>query len=119
MSNIKILRCFYGEYVPNYQKLKQLGYRVIKRPKPIMLILNSDQGLGQIKGTTKKLNVIYPGVEVCVFKRSNKQLLWTTLSKSDGSYTFRNLAVGLECFVTAFDPKREYNAVIADGVKAK
>ena len=119
MFNIKIFRCFFGGYTPNYNKLKNYGYQVLKIPKPITLILNNDQGFGQIKGSTKKLNVIYPGVEVCVFKRSNKQLLWTTTSKSDGSYAFRNLAIGLECFITAFDPKREYNAVIADGVKAK
>lgn len=108
-----------GGYNPDYTRLKTLGITILRIQKPIISIVNSDQGMGQIKGSTKKLNVIYPGVEVCVFNRSNKQLLWTTLSKSDGSYTFRNLAVGLECFVTAFDPRREYNAVIADGVKAK
>ncbi|WP_353161952.1 carboxypeptidase regulatory-like domain-containing protein [Acinetobacter guillouiae] len=116
---LKIYRCFFGGYEPNYSKLNRMGYKILPPGKCIITILNSDQGFGQIKGSTKKLNVIYPGVEVCVFKRSNKQLLWTTLSKPDGSYAFRNLAVGLECFITAFDPKREYNAVIADGVKAK
>ncbi|WP_224963672.1 carboxypeptidase regulatory-like domain-containing protein [Acinetobacter guillouiae] len=116
---LKIMRIFAGGYSPDYSKLKNLGYQILKLQMPFFTVVNSDQGFGQIKGSTKKLNVIYPGVEVCVFKRSNKQLLWTTLSKSDGSYAFRNLAVGLECFVTAFDPKREYNAVIADGVKAK
>lgn len=95
------------------------GYTIIKLPKPIITVLNADQGFGQIKGATKKLNTIYPNVEVCVFKRSDKKMLWTTTSKADGSYAFRNIAVGLECFITAFDPKREYNAVIADGVKAK
>ena len=113
------MRTFVGGYNPNYARLKNLGYKILKLQRPFLTVVNGDQGFGQIKGSTKKLNVIYPGVEVCVFKRSNKQLLWTTLSKSDGSYAFRNLAVGLECFVTAFDPKREYNAVIADGVKAK
>ncbi|ENV98141.1 hypothetical protein F938_01200 [Acinetobacter bereziniae LMG 1003 = CIP 70.12] len=117
---IRLMRVFFGNYDPDYQKLISKGYKILNKPsKRIITVLNSDQGFGQIKGSTKKLNVIYPGVEVCVFKRSNKQLLWTTLSKSDGSYAFRNLAVGIECFVTAFDPKREYNAVIADGVKAK
>ncbi|ENW00898.1 hypothetical protein F938_00414 [Acinetobacter bereziniae LMG 1003 = CIP 70.12] len=116
---IKIMRVFVGGYNPNYERIKNLGYKILKLQRPVITVANSDQGFGQIKGSTKKLNVIYPGVEVCVFKRSNKQLLWTTLSKSDGSYAFRNLAVGIECFVTAFDPKREYNAVIADGVKAK
>lgn len=116
---LKIFRCFFGGYEPNYSKLNDMGYKIVPIGKLIITILNNDQGFGQIKGTTKKLNVIYPSVEVCVFKRSNKQLLWTTMSKSDGSYAFRNIAVGLECFITAFDPKQEFNAVIADGVKAK
>ncbi|OTG82160.1 hypothetical protein [Acinetobacter sp. ANC 4648] len=116
---LKILRIFSGGYKPNYQKLKEKGYVIVKLPRPIISIMSSDQGFGQIKGSTKKLNVIYPGVEVCVFKRSNKQLLWSTVSKADGSYAFRNIAVGLECFITGFDPARDYNAVIADGVKAK
>ena len=116
---LKIFRVFYGGYAPNYSKLAQKKYVIFKLPKPLITVLNTDQGSGQIKGTTKKLNVIYPGVEVCVFNRTNKQLLWTTTSKSDGSYAFRNIAVGLECFITAFDPQRNYNAVIADGVKAK
>lgn len=116
---LKIFRVFCGGYAPDYNRLKTLGYKIIKLQRPFLSVANADQGFGQIKGTTKKLNLFYPNVEVCVFKRSNKQLLWTTTSKSDGSYAFRNIAVGLECFITAFDPKREYNAVVADGVKAK
>ena len=116
---LKIPRVFWGGYTPDYIKLAAMGYKVMPLPKPIMTISTPDQGFGQIKGTTLKKNAIFPNVEVCVFKRTNKQLLWTTISKSDGSYAFRNIAVGLECFITAFDPQRNYNAVIADGVKAK
>lgn len=105
--------------MPDYAKLQAKKYISVRLSRPIITVLTEDQGFGQIKGTTKKLNAIYSGVEVCVFKRTNKQLLWTTTSKSDGSYAFRNIAVGLECFITAFDPQRNYNAVIADGVKAK
>ena len=88
-------------------------------PKPIITISTPDQGLGQIKGTTKKLGANYAPVPVCVFKRSNRQLLWETRSKADGSYAFRNIALGLDCFVVAFDPNEEYNAVISDKVVAK
>ena len=97
--------------------------KIIKNPilknSTAIRSIGDDQGFGQIKGTILKKNAIFPNVEVCVFKRTNKQLLWTTTSKSDGSYAFRNIAIGLECFITAFDPQRNYNAVIADGVKAK
>ncbi|MFN3074018.1 carboxypeptidase regulatory-like domain-containing protein [Acinetobacter sp. TY2] len=116
---IKLFRTFFGGYVPDYDKLEEMKYVILKIPRSIITVLNVNQGFGQIKGTTLKKNAIFPNVEVCVFKRTNKQLLWTTTSKSDGSYAFRNIAVGLECFITAFDPQRNYNAVIADGVKAK
>lgn len=85
-----------------------------------LIVANSPNlGLGQIKGTTKKLGQNYSPVPVCCFKRSTRELLWETISKPDGTYFFRNIAVGLECFVVAFDPNKEYNAVISDRVVAK
>lgn len=117
--SLKIYRVFYGGYTPNHSKLLQLGYSILKLPKPLITALSSDQGFGQIKGTTKKVGANYSPVPVCVFRRDNRQLLWETTSKVDGSYAFRNIAVGLECFVVAFDPNEEYNAVISDKVVAK
>ena len=116
---LKISRVFWGGYTPDYIKLAAMGYKVMLLPKPIITISTPDQGLGQIKGTTKKLGANYAPVPVCVFKRSNRQLLWETRSKADGSYAFRNIALGLDCFVVPFDPNEEYNAVISDKVVAK
>lgn len=116
---LKVFRIFFGGYEPNHTKLQALGYVVAMTPKPIITVLNSNQGFGRIKGTTKKVGANYSPVPVCVFKRSNRQLLWETTSKADGSYAFRNIAVGLECFVVAFDPNNQYNAVISDKVVAK
>lgn len=116
---LKIFRAFYGGYAPDQEKLSAMGYRVLKIPKPIISILSEDQGLGRIEGTTKKIGMNYSPVPVCCFKRSNRQLLWETISKPDGSYSFRNIAKGLECFVVAFDPNEEYNAVISDKVVAR
>lgn len=82
-------------------------------------VVNSNQGLGRISGTTKKLGQNYPIVPVCCFKRSTRELLWETLSKPNGTYFFRNIAVGLECFVVAFDPNGQYNAVISDKLVAE
>ncbi|MGB9190328.1 MULTISPECIES: hypothetical protein [unclassified Acinetobacter] len=113
---LKIFRVFYGGYTPNQEKLSAMGYWVLKIPKPIISVLSEDQGLGVIKGTTKKTGNIFSPVPVCCFKRSNRQLLWETTSKPDGSYSFRNIAKGLECFIVAFDPNEEYNAVISDKV---
>ena len=116
---LRIFRTFFGDYEPNYAKLENMGYVIVRLPKPIISVLNSDQGFGQIKGTTKKVGANYSPVPVCVFKRSNRQLLWETTSKPDGTYAFRNIAKGLECFVVAFDPAGQYNAVITDKVVAK
>ena len=116
---LRIIRTFFGDYEPNYAKLENMGYVIVRLPKPIISVLNANQGLGQIRGTTKKVGVNYSPVPVCVFKRSNRQFLWETTSKPDGTYFFRNIAVGLECFVVAFDPNGQYNAVIQDNVVAK
>lgn len=96
-----------------------MRYAILKMPKPILTIIDKNQGFGQIKGTTKKLGVNYSPVPVCVFRRDNRQLLWETKSKADGTYAFRNIAKGLECFVVAFDPNNQYNAVISDKVVTK
>lgn len=116
---LKLCRVFFGGYEPNYAKLQAMGYTIMRMPKPFITVLNEDQGYGQIKGTTKKTGHNYSPVQVCVFKRSNRRLLWETTSKPDGSYAFKNIAEGLECFVVAFDPNEEYNAVISDKVVAK
>lgn len=94
-------------------------FRAVGAVKSIITAVNNDQGFGQIKGTTKKVGVNYSPVPVCLFRRDDRRLLWETKSKTDGSYAFRNIAVGLECFVVAFDPNEEYNAVISDKVVAK
>ncbi|WP_180075722.1 carboxypeptidase regulatory-like domain-containing protein [Acinetobacter sp. YH12106] len=116
---LKINRVFFGGYVPNNERLSDLGYLKFKTHRPIITMLTPDQGFGRIKGTTKKLGENYYPVPVCLFRKDNRQLIWETLSKPDGTYAFRNIAVGLECFVVAFDPNEEYNAVISDKVVAK
>lgn len=116
---LKIFRAFWGDYIPNHQKLADMNFVMVKLPRPIITILNTDQGFGQIKGKTQKLGADYSPVPVCVFRSDNRQLLWKTRSKTDGSYAFRNIAKGLECFVIAFDPNNQYNAVIQDKVVAK
>ena len=97
----------------------QRNYAIVKLPRPIITVLTVNQGFGQIKGSTKKVGANYSPVPVCAFRRDNRQLLWETTSKADGSYVFRNIAKDLECFVVAFDPNEEYNAAISDKVVAK
>ncbi len=116
---IKIMRVFWGNYDADPGKLIAYKYVPLKLLRPFITILNANHGFGQIKGTTKKVGANYSPVPVCVFRRDNRQLLWETTSKPDGSYSFRNIAKGLECFVVAFDPNEEYNAVISDKVVAR
>ncbi|WP_017401008.1 hypothetical protein [Acinetobacter radioresistens] len=116
---LKLFRVFSGGYEADQQKINDMKCINIKFPKPIMSIMNTDNGFGRIYGATKKTGSAFSPVPVCVFRRDNKQLLWETTSKPDGSYLFRNIAEGLECFVVAFDPNEEYNAVIQDKVIAK
>lgn len=116
---LKIPRFFWSGYTPEYDKLYTMGYKIMRLQKPIISVNNEDQGFGQVNGVIKKLGANYSPVPICIFKRSNRTLLWETKSESDGSYRFRNIKKGLECFVIAFDPKEEYNAVISDKVVAK
>lgn len=116
---IKVLRTFFGGYIPNYSKLAQLGFINLRLPRPITTVVNENQGFGQIKGSTKKMGANYSPVPVCVFRRDNRLLLWETTSKPDGTYKFRNIAKDLECFIVAFDPNDKFNAVISDKVVAK
>lgn len=118
---VRISRIFYGGYIPNNDVLLKLNVSrfYFNGVKTLYTPTNSNNGLGKIKGKTQKKGVIYPGVEVSVFKRSDKTPLWTVRSKSDGSYEFRNILKGLECFVVGFDPEQNYNAVISDKLVAK
>lgn len=121
---IKLLRVFFGGYEPDYTKLIQRKYLIMPRMhKRLVTVLNSNQGFGQINGITTEDDTdgtkLFPDAQICVFKKSTRELLWETKSKANGSYHVRNIAVGLECFVVAFDPTREYNAVIEDAMVAK
>ncbi|MCO8082010.1 carboxypeptidase regulatory-like domain-containing protein [Acinetobacter lwoffii] len=113
------MRRFFGGYQPNPERLQELGYVTALPLRLLSFAVSADQGSGRIRGETKELGANYSPVPVCVFRRDNRQLLWETKSKADGSYLFRNIAVGLECFVVAFDPNNQYNAVIQDKVIAK
>ena len=116
---LKIMRVFFGGYEPNYNKLSEKKYKVLRGFKPLTTSLNSDQGRGRIKGVVKKQGEAFGLTPVFAYKRSNGQLLWRTSSNQDGSYEFRNIATELKCFVVALDPNNQFNAVIQDNVVPK
>lgn len=116
---ILINRAYFGNYPTSRSILLDKKVAILQQVKPIITVLTENQGFGQIKGTTKKIGENYSPVPVCVFRRDNRQLLWETLSKPDGTYRFGNISKDLECFVVAFDPNNQYNAVIQDNVVPK
>jgi len=116
---IKLCRTFFGGYTPSYQHLADRKYVVIKPGKRILTVLNANQGFGQIKGSVQKLGINYNNATLVLFRKSTRSALWETKPKNDGSYTIRNIAVGLECFIVGFDNSSEYNAVIQDALVAK
>lgn len=115
----KIFRIFCGEYTPDQLKLQSKNYVQMRLRGAPFLATSSLHGGAKIKGATKKIGVAYSPVPVCCFSRADRQLIWETKSKENGTYEFRNIARGLECFVIAFDPNNQYNAVIQDKVIAK
>lgn len=113
----KVCRVFRGGYEPDYSKLQEHGYLILPKIGWRMISINSsNQGFGKVDGHVYELGKEYPTVPVCLFRRDNRLLLWETRSKPDGSYFFRNVAVGLECFIVAFDPNNKRNALIQDKV---
>jgi hypothetical protein len=114
---IKLLRVWFGGYTPNLAKLVERGYVPFPNfGKKIITMTNVNHGFGKINGTTKKLGTNYSPVPVCLFRRDNRQMIWETISKADGSYSFRNVALDLQYFIVAFDPNNQYNAVIQDKI---
>jgi len=109
----KVVRLFAGGYTPDHTKLAERKYIVIPNiGKRMIAVSNSNQGFGKVDGHVYKLGKEYYPVPVCLFRRDNRQLLWETTSKADGSYSFRNVALGIECFIVAFDPNNQHKPVI-------
>lgn len=88
-------------------------------PLPLFCPRTTNQGFGRIKGSVKKTGLNYSNAKVCCFNRVSKTLIWEVSSDKSGTYLFRNIAKGLECFVIAFDPANQFNAVIQDNVVPK
>lgn len=118
---IKGIRVFAGGYIASAGKLTAKGYiNVSKYNTKLLSNINASfNGLGKISGKVKKIGTLQPNAQICLYRRDDFSFLYKRYSDENGSYTLRNIAKGLECFVVAFDPNEEYNAVISDKVVAK
>jgi hypothetical protein len=70
-----------------------------------------------IKGEVKKQGLPTP-CRVRLYERVTGQILRDIATDATGNYEFDHL-VNIAYYVTAFDPKRQFNAVIQDNVRPK
>lgn len=119
MFNVKLTRIFYGEYVADTHKLALMGYVQMRLPRPYMMVSSSEHGNGRIEGMVRQDGVPYKNLKIQVFNRNTKTLIWQTTTAQDGRFKFRNIAVGLECYVMVFDPLKEKNAKVKDLIIAR
>ncbi|MFH7410654.1 carboxypeptidase regulatory-like domain-containing protein [Acinetobacter variabilis] len=79
---------------------------------------NHDQEKGlTIKGAVKKQGLPTP-CRVRLYERATGQILRDIATDHHGNYEFDHL-VNVAYYVTAFDPKRQFNAVIQDNIRPK
>lgn len=119
LSNIKVMRRFFGGYQPNPERLQELGYVTASPLRLLSVAASADHGQGRIEGMVRQDGIPYPALKVQVFNRNTKQLIWEATTKSDGRFKFRNIAVDLECYVMVFDPLKEKNAKVKDLIIAR
>lgn len=75
--------------------------------------------VASVKGSVKKLGVNYQEATVALYSKTNLLPILAIKPKIDGSYQFFGLNNSINCFIVAFDNKKQYNAVIQDGVVPK
>lgn len=119
--SIKIIRLFFGGYEPDPVKFQELGYidHSNLKIKSYLTAYNENQGNAFVEGSIIKKDKPVPDCNVCLFKKSDKQLLHQYITRSDGTYTFKNVAPDLEYFIVAFDPSAEHNAIVQDKIISK
>lgn len=79
----------------------------------------SKNTVASIKGSTKKLGEKYKDCLVVLYNKVNLQPIAVKKPDADGSYQVYGLNNSLDCFLVAFDSKKQYNAVIQDNVVPK
>ncbi|ENX13287.1 hypothetical protein F895_02591 [Acinetobacter sp. CIP 64.2] len=79
----------------------------------------SKNTVASIKGTTKKLSVNYEDARVALYNKANLSPIAIRKPDINGVYHFNGLNNSINCFIVAFDNKKQYNAVIQDGVVPK
>ena len=72
----------------------------------------------KIKGQTLKIGAIQPEAKVSLYDRSGV-LQQTVYSDQNGAYNFKGCGKSEIYTIVAFDPLKQFNAVVQDNVVAK
>lgn len=75
--------------------------------------------IAKIKGSVKKLGAPYQDGTIVLYSKTNFQPIAVTRPDKNGDYRFLGLNNNLKTFITAFDRRQEFNAVIQDNVVPK
>lgn len=84
--------------------------------RPSGLKYDQEKGL-TIKGVVNKQGLPVP-CRVRLYERTTGQILRDITTDEQGNYEFDHL-VKIAYYITAFDPLRQFNAVIQDNVRPK
>lgn len=106
--------------VTGSQKIKPINSKKVNTYYPIALRIDQNwQGYGRIKGRVYRNDQPLKYCSLCCFNRTTRALCWEIKTDHNAEYEFKNLSLGLEYFVVAFDDSGEFNAVIKDRVSPK
>lgn len=102
---------------------KPVAWRVLKSTSlldgALITDFGSDNTPRSIKGSVKKVGEKYTNAKVCIFRKSDMQLLAVRKPDASGNYIIHGLNKDITTFVVAFDDNQQYNAVIQDNVIPK
>ena len=79
----------------------------------------SDNTPRSILGSVEKLGEKYANAKVCIFRKTDMQLLAVRKHDTSGNYIISGLNKDIITFIVAFDDNQQYNAVIQDNVIPK
>ena len=79
----------------------------------------SKNTVSHIKGSVKKLGNQYQNALIVLYNKANFLPIAVRKPDQNGDYQILGLNNSLNCFITAFDDKKQYNAVIQDNIVPK
>lgn len=98
--------------------MKPNSFKVMPSYNSMQLIATGPVA-AKIKGSVKKLGEQYQDATIVLYNKANLQPIAIRKPDQNGNYQFLGLNTDLQTFITAFDRKQQYNAVIQDNVVPK